>query len=114
MSLGELLVIGVICILVIKPEDLPVIFKKIARIRRSFKDAMSNFTTDIMDRNLIDSNISLPDDIERINFYLQKITDLGGNYDGEYSLEQIKAKYHALIQEQIPLAKESEAQQRPS
>ena len=110
MSLFELLVIFIVAFLVVKPEDLPQIAKKV-------KDFYSFFTktkTEIIsyfDLNQQDG-ITVDDDLDKINFYLEKITTLGGKYEGEYSLDNIKNHYRKLVKESIksnmPLKKETQ------
>ena len=44
-------------------------------------------------------------DIEKINFYLEKIANLGGKYEGEYSLTKIR-DYYQKWQRQVNANKE--------
>lgn len=87
MSIAEILVIIIIALFVIKPEDIPSILKYIKNIRRYFR----NLSSDIMNK------LEIEEDHEEINRYLEKILALGDKYEGEYSLDQIKEYYNKLL-----------------
>lgn len=87
MSIAEILVILVIAIIVIKPEDMPTILKYIKGIRRYLR----SLSSDIM------SKLDEDEDPEEINQYLEKIMALGDKYEGEYELELIKKHYSKLL-----------------
>ncbi len=96
MSFGELLVVIVIALMVTKPEDIPVIVKKIQQFKQyclALKKQLLLYITE--DLNTSDS------DTEQLNFYLQKIISLQGSYDGNYSLTELKENYDRLIKKQI-------------
>ena len=109
MSISELLVIFVVAFLVLKPEDLPQIAKKV-------KDFYSFFTrtkTEIMsyfDLNHQDNVVV--DDLDQMNFYLEKIANLGRDYEGEYSLNNVKDYYQKIIKDSIK--SEIESNKTPS
>lgn len=90
MSITEILVVLLIALLVIKPEDVPTILKYIRNIRRYLR----NLSSDIM------SKLDDEERPEEINRYLEKIIALGDKYEGEYDLEQIKAYYSKLLRKQ--------------
>lgn len=99
MSLFELLVIFIVAFLVIKPEDLPQIIKRI----KSFYSFFAKTKTEISSYFDIDQkdDIVIDDDIDQINFFLEKITNLGGEYEGEYSVNKIRDYYQKLVKESI-------------
>ncbi|WP_316353359.1 Sec-independent protein translocase subunit TatA/TatB [Candidatus Trichorickettsia mobilis] len=100
MSLGELLVIVLVALFVLKPEDIPVILNKIKQFKlfcSNLKDQAISYI-DPQDNN---KNQELTTNITEINFYLEKIIALQDNYQGEYSLEQIKSKYQELVQKEL-------------
>ena len=100
MSLFELLVIFIVAFLVIKPKDLPKIVKKIKEFNKFFVKTKSEITS-YFDADSPKNNIKIEDDIDQINFYLEKIAKLGNEYEGEYSLEKIKDHYHKTIKKSI-------------
>ena len=100
MSLGEILVVLLVALLVIKPEDIPAILRKIQQLHISFnnmkKEAYSYFAKEIS----IDGK-PIKDDLEELNFYLEKIISIEGEYKGEYELGELKKKYHELMKIKI-------------
>ena len=99
MSLFELLVIFVVAFLVVKPEDLPQIAKKVKDFYKFFTKTKTEILS-YFDLSHQDS-VAVDDDIDKINFYLEKITNLGEEYEGEYSLNKIKNYYQKIVQESI-------------
>jgi Sec-independent protein translocase protein TatA len=103
MSLFEFLVVIIVGILVIKPEDLPKIIAKLKEMRvfinNTKKEIMSHLDpiSELQESSLEDFN----QDMDQINFYLGKIANLGSEYNGDYSLRSIKDHYHKLVQDQI-------------
>ncbi len=91
MSIGELLIILLVMILVIKPSDWPIIFKKI----NSFKNSALKFKKELLS-NLDPTTDDAFSSQEEINFYLEKIFKAGGVYEGDYDLEKIKKTYDDL------------------
>lgn len=87
MSITEILLILLVALLVLKPEDIPAILKNIRYIRRYF----SRLHRDIMEQ------FEEPDDVNEVNKYLEKIVELEGKYEGEYSLSVIKPYYYKLL-----------------
>lgn len=87
MSIIEILLILLVAVLVLKPEDIPLILKFIKSIRGYFvgiqRDIMKQFEE--------------PENVEEMNRYLGKIIELDGKYDGKYDLHTIKSYYHKLL-----------------
>lgn len=109
MSLFELLLIVIISLLVMKPEDIPKILAKI----RQIKSFITNTKKEILSHLDVDNNklskkslsADLEDEMEQMNFYLQKIANLDSEYDGEYSLPLIKDHYRKLVKDKMNDAK---------
>lgn len=102
MSFGELIVIVIIAIFVIKPEDLPIIMKKLLQLQKSFRNFKNNALSYIEETIEADDK-KIIDDVNDINFYLQKIISIEGNYEGEYSKKAVKDKYQEIIKNQIEI-----------
>ncbi len=99
MSLMELLVIILIMVLVIKPDDLPVMVKQLKSLKKSFTKIKSELL------NLIDPEDaqeleSEEHEIKQINYYVEKIASMNAEYYGDYNLKSIKSFYRKLVQEQ--------------
>jgi hypothetical protein len=41
------------------------------------------------------------DDLDQMNFYLEKIANLGRDYEGEYSLNNVKDYYQKIIKDSV-------------
>jgi len=103
MSLSELLIIALVSMLVLKPEDLP----KIVRKFKELKAFIAGIKQEIISHIDPESKVppKLEDDLGQMNFYLEKITSLGGDYEGEYSIKEVKECYYQLVQNRIKEAK---------
>lgn len=105
MSLFEILVILIVSLLVVKPEDIPHIMKKMkeyrAFITNTKKEIFSYFDPDINIKNNKDSSKNLDMQMEQMNFYLERISNLGSEYKGDYSLESVKEHYRKLMNQKI-------------
>lgn len=96
MSLGEILVVMLVALIVMKPEDIPIIIKKIQEFKL-YCSAVKNQALVYITKDLeIDSDI-VENNAEQLNFYLEKIINIQGYYDGNYSLDELKTKYDKLI-----------------
>lgn len=104
MSIFEILVVLIVSLLVVKPEDIPQIAKKLKELRsfitNTKKEIFAHFDTDIKKTNK-NSSENLDIQMEQMNFYLEKISDLGTEYQGEYSLESVKEHYRKLMNKKI-------------
>jgi Sec-independent protein translocase protein TatA len=87
MSITEILVVLVVALFVVKPEDVPSIVKGFRKI----KSYLRGLQRDIM------SKLEEPEDVDEMNKYLEKISALGVKYDGEYDLDEVKEKYISLL-----------------
>lgn len=99
LSLAEILVILLIAILVAKPSDISFIIKKIRQIKKtinSYQTSLNNFIENQFED--IETNLSI-EDKNNINYFLKKIIDLKGKYEGKYDIESIKKEYEKIKQE---------------
>jgi len=82
MSLTQTLIVLFTGLLVMKPNDIPMIIKQIKKI----KSYLTN-------NNQLD-NLS---EIGQLNFYIQRIISIEGYYDGNYDLVTVKEQYNKLV-----------------
>ena len=97
MSLGELFIVCLVAVLVCKPDDIKFIFKELYQLKAYISKIRDDVMGPINEEMKKIEVQNLKDDIEQINFYLQKITDMNETYEGEYSLNSIRAYYEKLI-----------------
>lgn len=105
MSFGELCVVAVVAIVIMKPEDLPIIIKKFKYVKKYFE----NLKTEIVgffDKELQLDNKELESNVDEINQYIKKIINIGGTYEGDYSLQDIKDKYKQLVLKKVEQEKD--------
>jgi Sec-independent protein translocase protein TatA len=104
MSIGELIVILIIGLLVIKPEDIPGIirlFGKISgKIHRLKNETLGSINSHSVERVTILSSF---EEAQRINFFITKISEMGFDYIGEYDVETLRVKYNDLMRDQAKL-----------
>jgi Sec-independent protein translocase protein TatA len=94
MSFLEILVVLLIAVIILKPEDYVSLIKNIRSLYKYFRSVRSEIETEISKiTDSDDSKISS----DEVNFYIQKILDLNEKYIGDYSLEDVKAQYHKLL-----------------
>lgn len=94
MSITEIVLIIIVALVVIKPEDIPSILKKLKELYKYIISIKKQIDKEI---SKITEEDKESEDLEKINFYLKKIMDLGETYEGDYSLSDVKAEYHKLI-----------------
>lgn len=101
MSMFEIAVICIVCLLVMKPEDIPKILKKFREMKAFISDTKREIVSHLdINTAIIDkSGCMLESEVEQINFYLGKIADQGAEYDGEYDLTSIKKYYRKIMNE---------------
>jgi hypothetical protein len=97
MSLGEILVVVLIAMIVTKPEDIPIIISKIQEFKLHYSSIKNRllkyFTNDLQIGDLQNDYKNL----EQLNFYLERIINIQGYYDGNYLLPELKLKYNELL-----------------
>jgi Sec-independent protein translocase protein TatA len=94
MSFFEMIIVLILGVVILKPEDLKSIAKFIKNFIhyfQNFKNEMISTITEEDDHREIDKNI---------NFYLEKIITMSGKYKGEYEIGAVKAYYHKLLLEE--------------
>ena len=96
LSLSEIFIMLLVSLLILKPEDLPVIFKKLGEIR----NYILGIKEEVLGSVSKELDIDLKDDLEVMNRYLEKIIEIEGEYDGPYDLVSIKKKHKTLIKQQ--------------
>lgn len=105
MSLFEILVILVVALLVVKPEDIPQIISKLKELRlfvsNTKKEIFSHFDPDIKDKSSKVFSEDMENQMDQMNFYLEKIGDLDSEYNGEYSLASVKEHYRKVMNQKI-------------
>ncbi len=94
MSISELIIVIIVAIIIIKPEDLPYIIKQIKKLRRFFYNIKDEFLGSI-DQNILDDDENA--ETEAVNKYIEKIISLGGKYEGNYNLKDVRTFYHSLL-----------------
>ena len=101
MSSHELIIIIIVASFVIKADDLPNIIKIFKNLYILFLETKKELLFQYFDLN--EQSLILTDnsDLDKMNFYLEKITILGGKYEGEYSLTKIKNHYQKLVRDLI-------------
>lgn len=82
MSLTQTLIVLFIGLFVIKPDDIPMLMRQIKQIKSYFSNVGSS-------------------EVEQLNFYIQKIINIEGYYDGDYNLAAMKEKYNKLVKSVI-------------
>jgi Sec-independent protein translocase protein TatA len=107
MSLFEILVVVIVGFLVAKPEDFPKIIRKF-REMRSFitntkQEIINHFDpiNELKESVIEDVSINLDEEMDQMNFYLEKISNLDSEYEGEYSLISIKNHYRKIVKDKI-------------
>ena len=113
MSLGELLVIVIVSLLVLKPEDLPKILRKIRDWKNFIDNTKKSVIASLDITNEMDNFKEVgKEDIEQINFYLAKIAAYGEEYEGDYSLNSIKDYYRKLVNRRLAESSSGESSPR--
>ncbi len=99
LSLSEIIVILLVTLLLVNPKDIPIIIKYFKKIKSYFQTVNKEFNSIVNNfSSQVDSlKLDNEEEIEQINFFLKKIYDNGGKYEGEYSLDKIKEEYNKLL-----------------
>ncbi|MDC0864655.1 hypothetical protein OAP56_01745 [Rickettsiaceae bacterium] len=104
MSIYEALVVIVIGLLVLKPEDVPQIVAKFKELRLLFSQTKDDILSSVQSipefKEWVHEN-DLEEDADQMNIYLEKIADLGFVYEGEYSLVAIRSHYRRVVQSKL-------------
>lgn len=104
MGISEIIVIILVAIILVKPEDIPKLAKKLKQARSYFTDIKSEIISQI---DLGEDQKFAEQDQDKINYYLEKIASYGETYDGEYDLNQIKKRYDAIVSKKIDNSKDN-------
>lgn len=101
MSFLEILVILIVALFTIKPEDIPLILRKVKSVQSNLEQAKKNLWTYFSET---ETNLSLEKEItefSQLNFYLEKIAALEAEYQGDYQLESVKEYYRQLMNKKL-------------
>jgi hypothetical protein len=93
MSFYEILLVLLIAILLLKPEDIPLVAKKFIQSKNYIFSIKEEIATAI--HKEVYSEIE--GDVADMNKYLEKIIEIEGKYDGDYDLISVKKKYTTLL-----------------
>ncbi len=110
MSLGEMLVTALVALLVMKPQDIPSVLKTFYNIKSQLSDFVNGALSKI-NSELKEVHEPIMQDIEELNFYLRKIIELEGSYEGDYSKESLKAKYQEVLKSKIEQYKSEQSKE---
>lgn len=112
MPLSSAIIVSIVFIFVAKPEDIKFILQK----TRLIVEYLSEFKREIISHLNIDVTNNKAElhpspskylndvacDIEdEMQFYLQKIINITGYYEGDYTLQQVKLQYQKLMKLKI-------------
>ncbi len=97
MSFSEFIVVALVAFLLLSPKDLKSLFKFLHSLQQQFRgirqQVFKHIDEQISQTNLID----VKDEIEKINYYITQIHELGSVYNGEYNLEEVQEYYKKLV-----------------
>jgi sec-independent protein translocase protein TatB len=96
-SFSELLVVGVVGLVVLGPEELPVIIRNCKKIITQVKEVGKEFTDSIME---MDELKDLKEEARKLNEDIKTIVDLDGNVQRTYDISDIMPEIEsAKVQE---------------
>ncbi len=94
LSFGEILLILLVAILILKPEDLPSIMKYFLKLKKQIFKIKEYFGKVFHE---IEEKALSKDEINEINGYVKKIQELGFTYEGEYNAEDLRKYYLSAV-----------------
>lgn len=98
MSFSEVLVVFIIAVLILSPEDLKALIKNFYQLKKYLTDLRDQIFAPLQ-AELDQLEESTCQDRDEINFYLEKIASLNQKYEGDYSLEKIKKYYYNILKD---------------
>ncbi len=97
MSFSEILVILIVSVFCIKPQDIREILKQIRQFRQFIKSNQQRINAYLeLDEDQNRTSIMADFGVDEMNTYLAKILSLGHEYSGEYSIDEIKKYYFSI------------------
>ena len=106
MSLFELLVVFIVGLLLLKPEDMPKVISKITEFKSFITNTKKEIISHIDPELKEDIKPQSKEETKRMNYFLEKIIQLEGEYNGDYTIKDLKAHYNKLIAKKIKDEKE--------
>jgi len=97
MSFSELMVVAIVAFLVLSPQDLKNLFKFFHSLRQQFHSIKQQVFQQINDNINTTDIMQVKDELDKINYYITQIHDLGSVYEGEYNLQQVQEAYQKLV-----------------
>ncbi len=94
LSFSEILLILLIAVLILKPEDLPTIMRYFLKLKKYVLEIGDYFKKTLSE---IEKNTLNKDEISQINDYVKKINELGLIYDGEYNVDELRKYYLSAV-----------------
>jgi hypothetical protein len=95
MSFAEILVVAIIAVIILKPEDISLLLKSCIKFKHYFfgikKDMEAKLRAELELEGITED---LASEIEIMNKYLEKIISKEGKYEGDYNLDAIRNHYH--------------------
>mgnify|MGYP000482276358 CR=1 FL=1 len=102
MSFSEILVILIVSIFCITPQDLKEILAKIQQIKKFVKSSQQKINSYLeLDEERNHGSIMSDFGVDEINTYLAKILSLGHEYSGEYNIDDIKKYYDSIAKPNV-------------
>lgn len=97
MSFSEILVILIVSVFCIKPQDIKEILTQIRQFRQFIKSNQQKINAYLeLDEEQNRASIMSDFGVDEINGYLAKILSLGHEYSGEYNIDEIKKYYDSI------------------
>lgn len=101
MSFSEIIMIMLVGLFLFKPEDARYFLKQLQALKQKTNAILGQFNSYLeMDLDGTPSkdkeNLNQTDEVEKINGYLKQILQSGHEYEGEYSLEEVRRFYRSI------------------
>jgi hypothetical protein len=93
LSFSEILLVLLVSVLLLKPEDLPLIMRKFIELKNYIFGIKEEIVTKIHQ----EIGAEIENDVADMNKYLEKIIEIEGKYDGDYNLSSVQKKYTTLL-----------------
>ena len=108
MSLAEIVIVLVVALLCLKPEDISFLIKQVRQVMQLLNNVKNEVFGMLDSEDNNDHHIG-EDNIELMNYYLERIVQIDGEYNGEYNINALKSHYNKISQEALNALKEEES-----